>query len=107
MPSIDKKNRPTFAVDSRQTYIHKKNNAFKGIDKSNMYIYKSAQWRKVRQLVLHRQPYCLHCERKGIYKTANTIDHITPINKGGACFNINNLQALCSSCHNSKSAKDK
>jgi 5-methylcytosine-specific restriction enzyme A len=33
-------------------------------------------------------------------------DHITPVRLGGDFWDINNLQGLCASCHNSKSAKE-
>lgn len=107
MPSIPKKNRTTFAVKARTTYVKDKERAFVGMDKSNSHIYNSRQWRKLRQMVLHKQPICLMCEQKNRYTTANTIDHILPINKGGAIWSMDNLQALCSSCHNKKSARDK
>ena len=107
MPSIPKKNRTTFAIKARSTYVKDKQRAFVGMNKSNSHIYKSRQWRKLREMVLHKQPICVHCERKGIYTTANTIDHIQSINKGGAIWSMDNLQALCSSCHNKKSARDK
>ncbi len=107
MPIIPKGNRRTLAVKARSNYVKDKLRAFKGMDKSNSSIYKSRQWRRVRQLVLHKQPICVMCERKNKFVTANTIDHITPINKGGAIWAIDNLQALCSSCHNSKSSKDR
>ena len=107
MPNLPKGNRRTLSVKARNTFVKDKQQAFKGIDKSNSRIYKGRQWRKVRAMVLHRQPICVMCERKGKYITANVVDHITPINKGGAIYSMDNLQGLCSSCHNSKSAKDK
>ena len=107
MPSLPKGNRPTFAVKSRAGYIKQKHDSFKGMDRSNSKIYKGRQWQKVRRIILHKQPLCVICHSKGRYTTANTIDHIQPINKGGAVYNLENLQALCSSCHNSKSSKDR
>ena len=107
MPSIPKNNRTTFAVKARSNYIKEKQRAFASIDKSNNYIYKSRQWRKLRQIVLHKHPICVMCEQKNRYTTANTIDHILPINKGGAKLSLENLQGLCSTCHNRKSAYDK
>lgn len=107
MPNLPKGNRSTLAVKARSTFVENKQKAFSGMDKSNTHIYNSRQWRKLRQMILHKQPICVHCERKKIYTTANTIDHILPINKGGAIWSIDNLQALCSSCHNKKSARDK
>lgn len=107
MPHLPKGNRPTRAVTARATYINKKRNAFKGMDKSNQYIYNSKRWRRLRLLVLHDQPICVMCEQKNKYTSSSVIDHILPINQGGAVFALNNLQALCSSCHNSKSARDR
>lgn len=107
MPSIPKNNRTTFAVKARSNYVKEKQTAFAGMDKSNSHIYKSRQWRKLREIILHKQPICVMCEQKNRYTTANTIDHIIPINKGGSVWSFNNLQALCSSCHNKKSARDK
>ena len=107
MPSIPKGNRKTFAVKARSTFVKRKHRAFVGMDKSNSHLYKTRQWRKLREMVLHKQPICVMCEQKKIYTTANTIDHILPINKGGAVWSMDNLQALCSSCHNKKSARDK
>lgn len=33
-------------------------------------------------------------------------DHIVPINEGGAMYDWDNLQSLCTQCHNSKSGKE-
>jgi 5-methylcytosine-specific restriction endonuclease McrA len=107
MPNIPKNNRSTLAVKARSRYLEQKANAFKGMDRSNSKIYKSKQWQKVRKLVLHRDPICVMCKASNRYVTANTIDHIIPINKGGLIYSLDNLQSLCSSCHNSKSASDR
>jgi len=107
VPHIPKHNRKTLAVKSRQQHVDNKKKAFAGIDKSNKHIYNSTQWRRTRQIVLHQQPLCVKCREKNIYTTANTIDHIVPINQGGQIYSLNNLQALCSSCHNSKSSNDR
>jgi 5-methylcytosine-specific restriction protein A len=107
MPTLPKGNRPTLAVKARATVIKEKRRAFQGMDKSNTKLYKSKHWQKVRRLILNAQPICVHCEQNGRYITANTVDHIVPINKGGALFSLDNLQALCSSCHNKKSGKDR
>mgnify|MGYP003653281234 FL=1 len=107
MPNLPKGNRSTLAVKARSTYVKDKQEAFSGMTDVNKYIYNSRQWRKLRQMVLHKQPICVMCEQKNRYTTANTIDHIQSINKGGAVWAMDNLQALCSSCHNKKSARDK
>ena len=73
----------------------------------NTKFYQSTQWRKVRSLKLQQNPTCEECERNGRLTPAQMVDHITPINKGGAMLDMENLQSLCNACHNRKSAKDK
>ena len=107
MPTIPKNNRSTLSVKSRQQHVEQKKKAFAGIDRSNKHIYNSAQWKRTRMIVLHEQPLCVKCKEKNIYRSANTIDHIVPLNQGGQTYALHNLQALCSSCHNSKSASDR
>jgi 5-methylcytosine-specific restriction protein A len=45
--------------------------------------------------------------RKGVLVPAQMVDHIVPINKGGAPLDLNNLQSLCNHCHAVKTARDK
>lgn len=35
------------------------------------------------------------------------IGSLVPINKGGAALDLRNLQSLCNSCHNRKSARER
>lgn len=107
MPSIPKGNRKTFAVKARSTYLKDKNRAFTNIDKSNASFYNSRQWRKLRLMILQREPLCKECEKKNRFVSAVVVDHILPINKGGAKLSLDNLQGLCTTCHNRKSARDK
>ena len=37
---------------------------------------------------------------------ARVVDHIKPINEGGARYDFTNLQGLCDSCHNKKSGRE-
>ena len=50
---------------------------------------------------------CEECLKVGRLTPAQMVDHIVPINKGGASLDIENLQSLCNACHARKSAKDK
>ena len=65
--------------------------------------YNCAAWRKLRLQVLREYPICNNCKRL----TSTVADHITPVRLGGEFWDINNLQGLCASCHNSKSAKER
>jgi 5-methylcytosine-specific restriction endonuclease McrA len=60
----------------------------------------------VRKLYLEQHPLCVECQRVGKITPATVVDHITPINTGGARFDFNNLQGLCAHCHNKKSGRE-
>mgnify|MGYP003144591957 CR=1 FL=1 len=107
MPSISKKDRSTYKTKARQSYIKDKAKAFTGMDKSNASFYNSRTWRKLRLMILNKQPVCKMCEDKGKVTSSTVVDHIIPINKGGAKLNPDNLQGLCFRCHSIKSSKDK
>ncbi len=98
MPTITKhKPRPWLA--ERKPY--------EGYRHHNTKFYQSTAWRRLRTVKLEQQPMCEECERQGKITPAQLVDHILPINKGGASLDIENLQSLCNTCHNRKSAKDK
>lgn len=73
----------------------------------NTDFYQSRKWRNLRSIKLQMNPICEECERKGIITPAQMVDHIIPINKGGAPLDLTNLQSLCNRCHSAKSARDK
>lgn len=55
-----------------------------------------------RAAVLRRDPWCRRCT----VRRSEHADHITPIRKGGARFDLKNGQGLCQSCHNAKTARE-
>lgn len=59
-----------------------------------------ANWRRLRLLVLNREPLCRRCERP-----ATDVDHILPRSSGGT-DDPSNLQALCHACHSSKTSTE-
>ncbi len=60
-----------------------------------------AAWRRLRGLILAREPLCRSCGRP-----AQEVDHIVPRALGGS-DRRENLQALCSSCHSAKTLRDR
>ena len=60
-----------------------------------------ATWRRLRKLVLHRDPICRACCRA----PSTTVDHIVPKARGGQ-DTMENLQGLCAACEAAKTAKD-
>lgn len=79
-------------------------------DKCNMEFYKKhvTDWGVIREEVFKRDKYtCQDCGRKIEYISDLECDHIIPISLGGAEFDKDNLQTLCSDCHKKKTARDR
>lgn len=76
--------------------------SFKNKPLLNNKLYNSTTWRNLRLFCLQSFPICNYCKRK----PSTVADHITPARLGGDFWDIENLQGLCASCHNSKSAKE-
>jgi HNH endonuclease len=67
--------------------------------------YSSRHWREVaRPAALSARPLCEHCELRGVVQAATQVDHI--IRPKGDRYlqrDPNNLQCLCTRCHQDKS----
>lgn len=72
-------------------------------DPEYMSFYQSNAWRKIREQVLIRDNYvCNDCGRIG-----NVVDHIVPTKQDwDKRLDYDNLQVLCHSCHNIKTARE-
>lgn len=51
-------------------------------------------------------PLCRRCLGKGTITPARVLDHIIPIEQGGAKYDMDNHQPLCDTCHNIKRASE-
>ena len=62
------------------------------------------RWRAARLQTLERDGW--RCQRCGSY--GNEADHIVPLHKGGAPYDMDNLQTLCGGrgCHSAKTAAE-
>ncbi|WP_230459834.1 HNH endonuclease [Sansalvadorimonas verongulae] len=49
---------------------------------------------------------CQECKRKGVIREGRHVDHITPKAAGGT-DEPGNLQTLCTTCHNHKTATER
>ena len=73
--------------------------------KTHKEVYNTRRWRKVRELALKRDSgLCQMCLKGGRITKADVVDHIVEIKDGGAAYDLDNLQSLCQSCHNKKTA---
>ncbi len=94
--------------DSKQTTCPKcKKRSTKTYDKTYRNkeadkFYHSRAWKRVRGLQLSKYPLCVECRRP-----AMIADHIIEIRDGGAKLSLDNLQSMCISCHNAKTAQQK
>ena len=61
-----------------------------------------AAWRKLRIMILARDPICVRCGRM----PSVVVDHLKPKARGGD-DSPDNLQGLCDSCHTKKTASDR
>ena len=61
------------------------------------------RWAIVRRAALDRYGWrCCQCGRAGRLE----VDHVRPLEAGGAAYDSDNLQALCRSCHIRKTAAE-
>ena len=77
--------------------------AFDRMGKKNNSFYNSAPWRKLAKAYKAQHPLCVnHATCRGV---VHTVDHITPINEGGAMYDMDNLQGLCVKCNAKKTGR--
>lgn len=63
----------------------------------------STAWRNIRAAHLASEPLCRHCALKDRVTAATDVDHVD----GDAANNCtSNLQALCRSCHSTKTVRE-
>lgn len=65
------------------------------------------RWQKARAGWLRNHPLCAQCERDGVVRAANEVDHIVP-HKGDMqlFWDSSNWQSLCKPCHSLKTATE-
>lgn len=63
------------------------------------------QWLKFRARYIIDHPLCTDCLSTDQITPAREVHHIHKLRDGGAKFDINNVMALCSSCHAKRTGK--
>ena len=65
--------------------------------------YSTPRWKRLRRVALDRDGWrCRQCGKAGRLE----VDHIQPMHKGGAFWDLDNLQSLCVSCHIAETARE-
>ena len=80
---------------------------FEGFVSPNAEIYNGKSWRNLTKLMAALEPLCRYCLQKGLTVASEVTDHIIAIEDGGSVYDRRNLQRLCTSCHNQKSADER
>ena len=63
-------------------------------------------WRKLRLVILARDPLCLFCLEAGRVEASRQVDHIAPIAKRPDLrLEPSNLRGLCDACHSRHTAR--
>ena len=96
---------PTIKKSSHKAYMPERV-PFARRTHANHTFYTSAAWRQARAAFLKAHPLCQACREEGRFTLATVVDHIKPINEGGAPLDAAIFQALCAACHNRKSGSE-
>ena len=60
-------------------------------------------WRRLRKIVLSKEPLCRHCNEGARLTPATEVDHIDGDTTNNS---LDNLQPLCKSCHSKKTVRE-
>lgn len=70
-------------------------------------IYNSRRWQVLRRDAIQREPYCQRIiEGRPCLAPTTDVDHIVPLEGGGAPWDPANLEALCKRCHSRKTRSE-
>jgi len=72
-------------------------------DEDSKKFYNSRSWRRLSTRYRSNNPLCEICDEA----VAELVDHIKEIKDGGCKMCEDNLQSLCSGCHNKKTADER
>ena len=93
-------------IPKNDKYCHKHKQPARKTYKNDKF-YNSSAWRKLQRYHMAKQPYCVECMKQGIVRRGEIVDHIKEINDGGEKLADSNLQTLCRTCHNRKTALER
>jgi len=69
--------------------------------------YTMPQWRRLRLQILERDGYMCQIKGPKCTKRATAVDHIVPVNDGGAFYDPTNLRAACQWCNSWRANRQK
>lgn len=86
---------------------HQKEMEYKRMDSPYSKLYSTMRWQRLREYILSKEPLCVECKKYKRIRPATVVDHIKA-HKGDEelFYDEANLQSLCKSCHDRKTAKE-
>ena len=69
--------------------------------------YHTYRWTRLSRAFRAEHPLCAECQRQGIVKAADVVDHIVPWPVCQDFYDRSNLQSLCEDCNRAKGNRDK
>lgn len=74
-------------------------------DKYNLF-YHTPSWRKLRAMKIENNPTCEDCDKEGVARLADVVDHIIEIKDNWDLrLDYDNLKSRCHKHHNAKTAQ--
>lgn len=65
-----------------------------------------SRWRRFRLTILERDRWTCTIQGPGCTHTADQVDHIHPLAKGGSKYDPSNCRAACRNCNLGRSTRD-
>jgi 5-methylcytosine-specific restriction protein A len=69
--------------------------------------YKTNRWKVYSYQYRQKNPLCAICDKENKVSASELVDHIIRVNFGGSFYDKRNHQALCRTCHDLKSFKER
>lgn len=69
--------------------------------------YHTARWTRISRAFRATHPLCEECLKRGVFKSAEVVDHIVPWPVCVDFYDEKNLQSLCEDCNRAKGNRDK
>ncbi|MHC5269673.1 HNH endonuclease [Enterococcus sp. LJL98] len=77
-------------------------------DGKYLHFYNGRSWRTLSRLYRLKNPICEVCLLNNVIKKADVVDHILEVkDRWDLRLDEKNLQSMCHSCHNTKTAEEK
>jgi 5-methylcytosine-specific restriction enzyme A len=92
--------------NNKPAWLKKSSKAQSGRKESTRF-YQNGTWKRIRAVKIKASPLCEECQKHGLIEPATVVDHIIRIRQGGSATDMDNLQSLCSTCHNQKSGRER